>query len=101
MTVVLHDRLKAAPQYLFECRSDHALLPRRFTVADIEKVVDAVTEFEIAIAACLSSLCHFPVTLHHEIVAHLGDRQQALQAGIHVAVEGIIFEAHNAVLEVG
>ena len=62
--------------------------------------MNAVTEFEIAIAACLASLCHLPVTLHHEIVAHLGDRQQALQAGIHVAVEGIIFEANNAVLEV-
>lgn len=54
MAVVLHDRLEAATQYLFECRSDHTLLPRRFTVADIEKVVNAVTEFEIAIAACLT-----------------------------------------------
>ena len=54
MAVVLHDRLEAATQYLLECRSDHTLLPRRFTVADIEKVVNAVTEFEIAIAACLT-----------------------------------------------
>ena len=33
------------------------------------------------------------------IVSQHGDRQQALEAGVHVAVEGVVFQAHYAVLQ--
>ena len=41
------------------------------------------------------------VVLHDVVIAKLVDRKQALQAGVHVAIECVIFEAHDAVFKVG
>ena len=58
-------------------------------------------EVEIVPRTCHSFLGYLPVLLKDEVVSHLLNRQQALQARVHVAEESVILEANDAILVLG
>ena len=60
-----------------------------------------ITEVEIVSRLCRTTLSYFEVALEDEVISQLCDRQQALQAGVHVAVKSIILEANNPILVIG
>ena len=63
--------------------------------------MEAIAEIKIVISPSYSSVRDIVVILHHVVISELLDRQQALQARIHVAVESVVLKADDSVLEVG
>ena len=52
--------------------------------------MDAIAEVKVVAGSGLPVFNHVVVPLHHEVVPHFNNWQQALHARIHVAVEGVV-----------
>ena len=103
VAVVLHDRVKAPAQQAFQGGLDDPLFRTgRFIVDDGVEFMYTITKVEIVPSSRSSTFERdVVVVLHDEVVAQLPDRQQALQTGVHVAIECVIFEAYDTVFKVG
>ena len=60
-----------------------------------------MAEFKVIAGPRLSMIRYIQVLLHDVVVSHLYNRQQTLEASVHITVVGIVFEAYNTVFEGG
>ena len=61
--------------------------------------MNAVAEIEAVSCPRLTSLYDVVVLLHDKVISHLIYWKQALHTSIHIAVECVVFETHNAIFK--
>ena len=99
VAIVLHGRVELAPDEVLQlCWVEDALAAGIIFERLPEEVADAVSVIEAVRDA--SRLLESFVIPAEVVVTHLLDRQQALKNGVHVAVERVVLQADNAILQV-
>ena len=95
MAIVLHQWIEVLFDKLLEIRiQDPELFLTALAVDSAEELVELLAEFEVVLFAFAGNA---EVVLHDEVFAEFWDGEQALEAGIHVAVKGVVLETDYAI----
>ena len=100
MAIVLLDGIEAPTEQVFQGWPDDGAPSTGLAKHCSVKVMQLVTKIEVVAHPRSAPLGDIEELLEHVVVTELVDGHQALQAGVHVAVECIVLKADDAVLVV-
>lgn len=100
VAIVLHQGVEVAFNDFAQIGTYYPLLGlTAFTEHDRKEVVEVIAVLPAVFLTLLALNIKCEVLFEDEMVAQFIDRQQTLQAGIHIAVESVILKTYNPVLK--